>query len=148
VGKWGEIKICVVADCANRARKRGWCDKHYARWQRTGSLEITRVVKNSYRDNAGYIVLTHRDTHPNSRKDGSIFEHVLVMSEHLGRPLLPHENVHHKNGIRDDNRIENLELWSRSQPFGQRVTDKVAWAKEILATYEPESLNEARRVIE
>lgn len=62
-------------------------------------------------------------------------QHRKVMQELLGRALLPTENVHHKNGVRTDNRPENLELWSRSQPAGQRVQDKVAWAREMLALY-------------
>lgn len=73
--------------------------------------------------------------HPNSWRNGQLLEHVYVMSEHLGRPLRKGENVHHRNGDRTDNRIENLELWSKSQPCGQRVVDKVEWAREILLTY-------------
>ena len=61
--------------------------------------------------------------------------HSHVMEKAIGRKLLPGEEVHHMNGVRSDNRIENLELWSKSQPPGQRVADKVTWAREILSTY-------------
>lgn len=64
-------------------------------------------------------------------------EHRLVMSEMIGRPLLPNENVHHKNGLRQDNRPANLELWVKTQPQGARALDLLVWAREILAMYEP-----------
>ncbi len=66
-------------------------------------------------------------------------EHIHIMEQHLGRELLPPENIHHKNGVRNDNRLENLELWSGMQPPGQRVTDLLAWAREIIALYGAEN---------
>jgi hypothetical protein len=60
------------------------------------------------------------------------------MAEALGRPLREHENVHHRNGVRIDNRRENLELCvvgGREHPPGQRVSDLVRWAREIIDEY-------------
>ncbi len=72
-------------------------------------------------------------------------EHRVFMSRHVERPLLTTEEVHHKNGIRSDNRLDNLELWSTSQPPGQRIEDKTKWAVEWLQFYAPEMLNTGLR---
>jgi hypothetical protein len=107
----------------------GMCSTHVRRTKRGSDLNApVRVLGGGFVTKHGYRAMTVCGK--------QIFEHRLVMERHLGRALLKSENVHHKNGNRSDNRFENLELWSKNQPVGQRVLDKLVWAREIVDLYE------------
>ena len=141
---------CVVDGCGRKTLAKGLCSGHYDR-KLSGRdhldgqpiKAIGRRGSGSTSSN-GYRTVAVPATHSRYRKSRRISEHILIMEDMLGRELVPGENVHHINGIKDDNRRENLELWTTHQPRGQRVEDKVEFAMEILRLYRPELLSEER----
>lgn len=127
-----EFKLAKSAWTAGRFCTVG-CAREFRRDAATGSKKMS---------SDGYVLVFLPD-HPSAQpSSGFIFEHRLVMEEKLGRSLLPGENVHHRNGQGDDNRIENLELWSSSQPSGQRVSEKLEWARMMIETYKDFEFND------
>jgi HNH endonuclease len=86
---------------------------HANRRERNWSWKGGRIVTNQ-----GYVFI-HSPTHPHRTKRGYVLEHRLVMEKQLGRYLQTDEQVHHKNGIRDDNRIKNLEVVVYTKHFGE-----------------------------
>ncbi len=137
VFKWA--KRCTIEGCDEKRKARGWCNIHYGRWVRNGDplkTERVRVGVGATKKNKHGYVLEFLPDHPASRvSDGWVMQHRRVMSDHLGRPLQEFENVHHKNGVRDDNRLENLEPWIVQQPKGQKVEDLLEYADWIISTY-------------
>lgn len=125
-------KRCKIFRCNSYAVSKGCCENHYREILKFGKIrqDSERRAKrgSGHLKKDGYVVIRNP-------RGGQTFVHRLVMEKHLGRPLLKSENVHHINGIKNDNRIENLELWTKAQPSGQRLEDKLKWAEEFLTLY-------------
>jgi len=131
--------ICSVYRCFGKVRSKGYCSKHYTRFLKFKDPLKMLIAENGAGsiNEYGYR-LVYKPDHPNAQVGGRILEHRFVMSEKIGRPLRKFEYVHHKNGIRHDNRPENLEIWVSRHPPGQTPEDLVKWAKDILDMYEEE----------
>lgn len=144
LGRRRQSKICTVDDCHRTTQAKGFCGTHYKRAVKNGDVQadvpIRIVTGEGWLSHGYWCVMVPPELRHLTNGETQVGEHRLVMARHLGRPLYPGEVVHHINGIRTDNRLENLELWSTTQPKGQRVADKVAFALELLRRYAPDQL--------
>lgn len=125
--KKGVRGVCRVPGCGKITSAHGYCKMHESRARRNGGdpgpAERIYAPRGSGYMHAGYRIVY--------RGGKQIKEHRAIMEEMLGRTLETFEDVHHRNGIRDDNRPENLELWVNvRQPHGQRAADLVQFVVE------------------
>lgn len=126
-------KLRVISSRTWVRLRRMSCGCKHAEFSKLGTAESCA----ERRPNWGSDRRVSKDGYVWVRVGGAIVsEHRHVMEGVLGRQLNKGESVHHKNGVRDDNRPENLELWTTAPRFGQRASDMVEWAKEILRRYD------------
>ena len=148
--RW-EPAACDVDGCGRRAELRGLCRTHANRKRKFGDVQaekpIREVAGRGFDSHGYWHVPVPAELRHLTNGLSPYPEHRLVMARMLGRPLTALESVHHINGNRRDNRPENLKLWTRWQPSGQRVSDRLRHALELVEFYAPELLAGDRTVL-
>lgn len=110
---------------------------NHARGEASGKWQGDRIVTSH-----GYVAVRVHPDYPHAWGAPGLvgfkyaYEHVTIMVAHIGRPLEPNEVVHHRNGKRDDNRLENLELTTRSDHA--REHSDVPGARDAMGRFAPE----------
>ncbi|MDQ1696617.1 MAG: hypothetical protein QOJ03_1970 [Frankiaceae bacterium] len=135
---------CCVPRCDRDAYARQLCRTHYRRLLSKGDpcadQPVRETVGEGYVHHGYFVVPVPAHLRHLTNGESPCLEHRLVMAQMLGRALTDDESVHHRDGNRLNNDSSNLELWSRWQPSGQRVIDKVSFAIELLERYLPNAL--------
>ncbi|MFZ0013355.1 MAG: HNH endonuclease [Acidimicrobiia bacterium] len=135
----GSFKECRIEGCDGDVQAKGYCGAHYKRILAHGDpladVPIKKVTGDGFVSHGYRWVPVPQELRHLSQGQRSIAEHRLVMAKHLDRPLRGDENVHHVSGDKLDNRLENLELWSTSQPSGKRVEDLLIYAQVLIDRY-------------
>lgn len=132
------VRDCDVSHCARPHHAAGLCQNHYGQLRRGVNPVGTQMRRYAPGEWSPWRVTRDGYVRRYRRVDGvSEYElqHRVVMEEHLGRKLFPGENVHHLDGDRQNNSIQNLELWRVTQPSGRRVIDAVDAAVALLGEY-------------
>lgn len=126
--------VCKNPDCTKPAHAKGFCKNCHKKFIKYGDAQYKKPIQKRLTSN-GYVAW-HEPENIHSMSDGNVLEHRYIIGEEIGRRLTREENVHHKDGNRTNNDRDNLELWNTSQPPGQRIEDKLKWAREIIKMYE------------